>query len=85
MASLAAVYSGAGLVTTVTNPTNQSSLHDWLPEAMFVDDNEFEKAAPIISAANVVVIGPGLGTSDQALALLKKNFCASQNWPGIRH
>lgn len=78
MASLAAVYSGAGLVTTVTNPTNQSSLHDWLPEAMFVDDNEFEKAEPIISAANVVVIGPGLGTSDQALTLLKKTFALAK-------
>lgn len=78
MASLAAVYSGAGLVTTVTNPTNQSSLHDWLPEAMFVDDNDFEKAKPIISAANVVVIGPGLGTSDQALTLLKKTFALAK-------
>ncbi|MDM7517513.1 NAD(P)H-hydrate dehydratase [Lentilactobacillus sp. TOM.63] len=78
MASLAAVYSGAGLVTTVTNPTNQSSLHDWLPEAMFVDDNDFEKAKPIISAAKVVVIGPGLGTSDQALTLLKKTFALAK-------
>ncbi|MDN6780989.1 NAD(P)H-hydrate dehydratase [Lentilactobacillus parabuchneri] len=74
MASLAAVYSGAGLVTTITDPTNQTSLHDWLPEAMFVDWNQFEQAAPIIQAANVVVIGPGLGTDNQAFDLLTKTF-----------
>ncbi|MFT8401122.1 MAG: NAD(P)H-hydrate dehydratase [Lentilactobacillus diolivorans] len=74
MASLAAVYSGAGLVTTMTDPTNQTSLHDWLPEAMFVDYHDSQAASPIISAADVVVIGPGLGTDNQALTILTKTF-----------
>ncbi|WP_419713241.1 NAD(P)H-hydrate dehydratase [Lentilactobacillus buchneri subsp. silagei] len=72
MASLAAVYSGAGLVTTITDPSNQTSLHDWLPEAMFVDWNNFDQAEPIIKSADVVVIGPGLGTDPSALTLLTK-------------
>lgn len=74
MASLAAVYSGAGLVTTITDPSNQTPLHDWLPEAMFVDWNQFEQAEPIIKSADVVVIGPGLGTDPSALTLLTKVF-----------
>ncbi|EEI23409.1 NAD(P)H-hydrate dehydratase [Lentilactobacillus hilgardii] len=74
MASLAAVCSGAGLVTTITDPTNQTSLHDWLPEAMFVDYNDFETASPIIKGADVIVIGPGLGTDNIALSLLTKTF-----------
>ncbi|KRL23577.1 NAD(P)H-hydrate dehydratase [Lentilactobacillus kisonensis] len=78
MASLAAVYSGAGLVTTITNPTNQSSLHDWLPEAMFVDDNQFDAAQSIVTAANVIVIGPGLGTDQHALSLLKQTFALAK-------
>lgn len=74
MASLAAVYSGAGLVTTVTDPSNQASLHDWLPEAMFVDWNKFDQAEPIIKAADVIVIGPGLGTDNHAFDMLTKVF-----------
>lgn len=74
MASLAAVYSGAGLVTTITDPSNQTSLHDWLPEAMFVDWDQFEQAEPIIKAADVVVIGPGLGTDNHAFDILTKVF-----------
>ncbi|MCT3557883.1 NAD(P)H-hydrate dehydratase [Lentilactobacillus buchneri] len=74
MASLAAVYSGAGLVTTITDPSNQTSLHDWMPEAMFVDWNNFDQAEPIIKSADVVVIGPGLGTDPSALTLLTKVF-----------
>ncbi|MFD1123835.1 NAD(P)H-hydrate dehydratase [Lentilactobacillus raoultii] len=74
MASLAAVYAGAGLVTTITDPTNQTSLHDWLPEAMFVDNHDFKTAAPIIKGANVIVIGPGLGTDNLALSLLTRTF-----------
>lgn len=74
MASLAAVYSGAGLVTTITDPSNQTSLHDWLPEAMFVDWDQFEQAEPIIKVADVVVIGPGLGTDNHAFDILTKVF-----------
>lgn len=74
VASLAAVYSGAGLVTTFTDPTNQASLHDWLPEAMFVDYNQFDDSADIVKNADVIVIGPGLGTDDTAMTLLTKTF-----------
>ncbi|GHP13051.1 ADP-dependent (S)-NAD(P)H-hydrate dehydratase [Lentilactobacillus fungorum] len=78
MASLAAVYSGAGLVTTVSDSTNQTSLHDWLPEAMFVDNNQFEMAEPILSAATVIVIGPGLGTDEKARTLLERTFALAK-------
>ena len=40
MNALAAVNSGAGLVTVATDPSNFTALHRSLPEAMVVDFNE---------------------------------------------
>ncbi len=71
MATMAAVYSGAGLVTTITDGSNQSSLHSLLPEAMFVDWRDEVSAKPILDAATVIVVGPGLGTQPYSLRLLK--------------
>lgn len=71
MASAAAVYSGAGLVTTITDASNQGSLHARLPEAMFADITAHESVTKLVSGADVVVIGPGLGTDDAALTSLR--------------
>lgn len=71
MASLAAVYSGAGLTTTITDRSNQSSLHNWLPEAMFSDLTDLKQLAALVESATVIVIGPGLGTDANALSILK--------------
>lgn len=71
MASLAAVYSGAGLTTTITDRSNQSSLHNWLPEAMFSDLTDLKQLTALVESATVIVIGPGLGTNANALSILK--------------
>ncbi|GLB46721.1 ADP-dependent (S)-NAD(P)H-hydrate dehydratase [Philodulcilactobacillus myokoensis] len=71
MATTAAVYSGAGLVSTLTDMHNLSSLHSRLPEAMvanILDSNQIKKLIP---GANVVVVGPGLGTDDQSKNILQ--------------
>lgn len=70
MAASAAVYSGAGLVTVATNPVNRGALHARVPEAMVVPDNPAALPGPI-AAASVVVLGPGLGTSDHAWAIVR--------------
>ncbi|QMU07843.1 NAD(P)H-hydrate dehydratase [Levilactobacillus suantsaii] len=74
MASTAAVYAGAGLVTTLTDPSNQGSLHARLPEAMFADYHDSDLLTSLVQGANVVVIGPGLGTDATALGVLKRVF-----------
>ncbi|WP_268912890.1 NAD(P)H-hydrate dehydratase [Lentilactobacillus sp. SPB1-3] len=81
MATMAAVYSGAGLVTTVTDNSNQVSLHSQVPEAMFQDINELPQVLALVSQANVIVIGPGLGTeenSKQVLTAVFKNVTDKQ-------
>ncbi|WP_125643074.1 NAD(P)H-hydrate dehydratase [Levilactobacillus tangyuanensis] len=74
MASAAAVYSGAGLVTTVTAKSNQTSLHDRVPEAMFADITDVSLMVSLITAADTIVIGPGLGTTNQSRATLTTAF-----------
>ncbi|NLR10540.1 MULTISPECIES: NAD(P)H-hydrate dehydratase [Lactobacillaceae] len=78
MASAAAVYAGAGLVTTITDASNQTSLHARLPEAMFADLTNHEQMKALIRSADVVVIGPGLGTDEAGLMALNTTFSVLQ-------
>lgn len=61
MATMAAVYSGAGLVTTCTASLNAGALHAQVPEAMFADINNDPQLANLVEKATTVVVGPGLG------------------------
>lgn len=61
MAALAAVSSGAGLVTVATDRDNIPALHSHLPEAMAFDLREKEGLLEQIKASDVILIGPGLG------------------------
>ncbi|MGX7419128.1 NAD(P)H-hydrate dehydratase [Carnobacterium gallinarum] len=70
IAASATVYSGAGLVTVATHPTNHTALHARLPEAMVIDVYNTEKLIMQIQKADVVVIGPGLGVSKKSLEIL---------------
>ncbi|MCI1974879.1 MAG: NAD(P)H-hydrate dehydratase [Limosilactobacillus sp.] len=74
MASTAAVCSGAGLVTTATDPSNSGALHSQLPEAMFADFNDAQQVASLVEPATTVVVGPGLGDDETSLAILKNVF-----------
>ncbi|WP_203642739.1 NAD(P)H-hydrate dehydratase [Levilactobacillus andaensis] len=78
MASAAAVYAGAGLVTTITDPSNQGSLHARSPEAMFADFNDLAQTQELVKGTDVIVIGPGLGTSSQSLSILNNVFSVVQ-------
>ena len=63
MAAEAAMRSGAGLVTVVTQPEHQPALLARLPEAMFMSADSVA-LGEAISAADFVVIGPGLGRGE---------------------
>lgn len=76
MAAMAAVNGGAGLVTVATDPANLTALHAQLPEAMFADYCDDEQVAKLIKPADAVVVGPGLGDSEQSLHILQ-NVLAS--------
>lgn len=72
LASKAAVYGGSGLVTVVTDSQAITALNMYLPEAMVISyQDDYQK---LIINQDVVVIGPGLGTSTQALTILKNIF-----------
>lgn len=74
MSSLGAIYAGAGLTTTITDPSNQSSLHNWVPEAMYLDYHDEPAVKALITKMDVINIGSGLGTDAFSLQLLKNIF-----------
>ena len=71
MAALAAVRSGAGLVTVTTDRENIPALHAHLPEAMAFDLREQERLMEQIRKATVILIGPGLAENSLEKSVLQ--------------
>jgi hydroxyethylthiazole kinase-like uncharacterized protein yjeF len=76
LSASAALYSGAGLVSVASAPENLHALHARLPEAMFLDMYNEQALTDNIKKADVVVIGPGLGLSNQSLKVFKQTLQA---------
>ena len=74
MATMAAVYAGTGLVTAATDPINITALRTRLPEAMVIDYQDFNQLATLLSSADSIVVGPGLGETETSLKILKFVF-----------
>lgn len=74
MAALAAVNSGAGLVTVATDRENIPALHSHLPEAMAFDLDDKQLLEQQLQKANVVLIGPGLVDDEHGEELLEIVF-----------
>lgn len=76
MTAEAAVKTGAGLVTLVTEKEVQDALSIKLTEAMTksYDDEEIEK---LINNATVIACGPGLSKKDKNKKMLEKFICNS--------
>lgn len=66
LSAMAAVNSGAGLVTVASDPVNRTALHSSLPEVMFTDMLQQSALAKEIKASDVILLGPGLGRESQA-------------------
>lgn len=77
MSALAAVNSGAGLTTVCTHQANHTALHTLLPEAMVVDWQDQPLLQQVVSNADILLIGPGLGLEEQSKQLLQ-NILAQQ-------
>ena len=74
MAALAAVKSGAGLVTVGTDRENIPALHSHLPEAMAFSLQDKQLLKEQLEKAEVVLLGPGLGDNAFGEDLVKQVF-----------
>lgn len=74
MAALAAVHSGAGLVTVATDRENIPALHSQLPEAMAFAVTDQELLAEQIAKAGVILLGPGLNANKLGVHLVELVF-----------
>ena len=80
MATLAAVKSGAGLVTVGTDRENIPALHSHLPEAMAFSLQDQQLLKEQLEKAEVVLLGPGLRDDAFGENLVKQVFVnLSQN------
>ncbi|MEZ5502510.1 MAG: NAD(P)H-hydrate dehydratase [Halioglobus sp.] len=71
MAAEAALRCGAGLVQVATRPEHVAALVARTPEVMPRGVQSGAEFAPMVDAADVLVLGPGLGQSPWAVALLQ--------------
>lgn len=74
MVALAAVHSGAGLVTVATDRENISALHSQLPEAMAFAVTDQELLVEQIAKAGVILLGPGLNANELGAHLVELVF-----------
>ena len=74
MSAIAAVKSGAGLVTVGTDKENIPALHSHLPEAMAFSIKDTALLKEQIEKAEVVLLGPGLREDAFGEELVKRVF-----------
>ena len=74
MSAIAAVKSGAGLVTVGTDRENIPALHSHLPEAMAFSLQDQQLLKEQLEKAEVVLLGPGLGDDAFGEDLVKQIF-----------
>ena len=76
MAAESAIHSGAGLVTVATREEHLNALSIRRPEVMAHAVHDETALKGLVKGKDVIVIGPGLGRDDWALALLKEALVA---------
>lgn len=78
LAGEAALRTGAGLVTLATRDAHAGLIAAARPELMCVGVDDPARLDPLLARASVVAIGPGLGLTRWAQALLRKAFDAGR-------
>lgn len=73
-----ALRAGAGLAKVATDARNITMINAQRPELMTVDFNDRDAVSHAIEWADVIAIGPGLGTSLEAQALLDQALAADK-------
>lgn len=74
MAAEAALRVGCGLVSVATHPQHAATLNEGCPEIMCHGVHDIADLKPLLSRADVIVLGPGLGQSDWAKNLWQSVF-----------
>ncbi|HEV3049504.1 MAG TPA: NAD(P)H-hydrate dehydratase, partial [Longimicrobium sp.] len=69
LAGLGALRAGAGMAALVSPTANREILQTALPEALFIDRDNLER--DFLAGSKAAVVGPGMGTDDEALDLLR--------------
>ncbi len=72
LAARAALRTGAGIVRACTHPANREIVQAALPEAIQVDASDAGALEAALEASDAVVVGPGLGTDDEARTVLER-------------
>ncbi len=78
LAGEAALRCGAGLVSVATRPEHAAQVSTGCPELMCHGVAEARHLQPLLARATVIVIGPGLGRSDWARAVLARVLTTAQ-------
>ncbi|HYJ78894.1 MAG TPA: NAD(P)H-hydrate dehydratase [Longimicrobiaceae bacterium] len=76
LAGMGALRAGAGMAVLVGPEANRGILQAALPEALFADRDALDDG--VLRAADAVVAGPGMGTDDESLALLRRVAAAAE-------
>ncbi|WP_295767435.1 NAD(P)H-hydrate dehydratase [uncultured Mucilaginibacter sp.] len=71
LSSSACVYAGAGLTTACVPEAGLTALNSYQAEVMAIVRNEYQLPDLELEKLKAIAIGPGLGTGDDALALLQ--------------
>jgi len=78
LAGEGALRSGAGLVTIATSPENVAAIVAGRPELICHGVRSVDELAPLLAAATVVAIGPGLGTGAWSRMVLDAALVATK-------
>lgn len=78
LAAEAALRCGAGLVRVATRPEHVAALVARVPEIMPRGVESDEDFAPLLAAADVLVVGPGLGQSPWSEVLLRQSLASGK-------
>jgi NAD(P)H-hydrate epimerase len=78
LAGEAALRAGAGLVTVATWPAHAAAIAMARPELICIGCPDAATLAPLLEAADVVAVGPGLGRSPWAEALATATFASDR-------
>jgi hydroxyethylthiazole kinase-like uncharacterized protein yjeF len=75
----AALRSGAGLVTLVTDSAHASILNLDRPELMIRAIEDDRECLPTLGAGDVIALGPGLGTDDWSESVFEQSLHAAES------
>ncbi len=86
LSALAAYRTGSGLVKFLTHSSNRIILQTLLPEAIYEGYDASTDLKTLlernVSWADIIVLGPGIGTSDLSKKIVSEAFSAIQEiWP----